>query len=409
MNAALPVILFVDDEQPVLDGLRRKLSCEEDNWTMLFASSGAAALDMMDRQPVDVVVSDMRMPGMDGAALLQEVRRRHPAAARFILSGFSEREAILRTLGPAHQYFVKPCDAEALAKAVERTLAIRRRLHAPDLLALVSGARAIPALPQALSQLFEQLQSPNGSAAEVARIIASDVGLTAQVLKLVNSAYFFVPSRVADVLQAVRLLGFELIRSVAVLAGVFESFHTSGIDMAAVKRLGHRSLMIGALARRIAEREKMDAVALDHCQCAGMLAHIGSLILFANRPDQMSVLQKELEASGGEIIAAERHHFGASHPELGACLLSLWGFSDAVVGAVLTHHHPCELSPPADRIDPATVVHVAQCLVKPGTAHQDLDALRQSGLDVDHLGRIGVCDLIPTWAEIAAHINRECP
>jgi len=407
MNKGVPTLLFVDDERPVLDGMRRKLSDQEDRWNMLFANSGSEALEIMDAQPVDVVITDMRMPGMDGAALLDEVRQRHPSAARFILSGYSEREAIYRTLGPAHQYFAKPCDAQLLIEAVERTLTIRTRLQSPDLLALISGAKTIPALPRALSELFERLQSPNGSAADIARIISADIGMTAQVLKLVNSAYFFVPSKVSDVLQAVRLLGFELIRSVAVLAGVFEAFHTSGIDMAAVLQLGNRSMMIGAVAKRIAEMEKLDAAAVDQSQCAGMLSHIGSLILFANRPEEMKSLRRELDASGGELILAERRIFGACHSELGACLLSLWGFGDPVVEAVLEHHRPSAVERPA-KIGPTAVVHAAQCLVKPGLAGGDLDALRKGGLDVDYLRQIGAVDRITAWMAIASRTNKDC-
>jgi len=409
MTGEIPTILFVDDEQPILDGLRRKLMQQEDDWQMLFANSGTAALEILAAQPVDVVIADMRMPGMDGAALLDEVRRNYPATARFILSGFSERETTYRVLGPAHQYFVKPCDTGQLAQAVERTLSLRRRLQSTDLLTLISGAKGIPALPQALSDLFEQFKSHSGSAAEVARIISTDIGMTAQVLKLVNSAYFFVPTNVADVLQAVRLLGFELIRSVALLAGVFEAFKAAGADMEALVRLCERSMMIGAVARRIAESEKLEAAVVDQSQCAGMLAHIGSLILFANRAPEMSKLQRELDASGGEIIAAEQRIFGASHPELGGCLLSLWGFGNPVVEAVFFHHSPGQsLVGQSEGIGPTAIVHAAQHLVKPGHVGQDIEANRRMGLDTDYLRRIRVADRIDAWGALAAKTNKDC-
>ena len=408
MTGEMPTVLFVDDEQPILDGLRRKLMGQEDDWQMLFATSGAAALEILAARPVDAVITDMRMPGMDGAALLDEIRRRHPAVVRFILSGFSERETTYRVLGPAHQYFVKPCDTGQLVQAVERTLAIRRRLQSADLLTIISGAKGIPVLPQALSELFEQFKSPAGSAAEVARIIASDISMTAQVLKLVNSAYFFIPTKVADVLQAVRLLGFELIRSVALLAGVFEAFQNAGVDMEALVRLGDRSMRIGAVARRIAELEKLDAAVADQCQCAGMLAHIGSLILFANRAAEMSRLQRDLDVSGGGIIAAEQQIFGASHPELGGCLLSLWGFGNAVIEAVLYHHSPGgNVDGPADSIGPTAIVHAAQYLVKPGHVGNAMEANRRLGLDTDYLGRIGVADRIEAWGAVAAQTQGE--
>ena len=402
MTDRTPTILFVDDEEPILQGLRRKLADHDDEWTMLFATGGAEALTVMATRPVDLVVTDMRMPGMDGATLLDEVRQRHPTAGRFVLSGFSEREAVFRTLGPAHQYFVKPCDAEVLARAVARTLEFRRRLNAPELLAVVAGAKTIPALPRALTDLFEELQSANGSVAGAAKIIASDIALTAHVLKLVNSAYFFLPSRITDTLQAVKLLGFDLIRAVATLAGVFDTFRTKGIDLAAVQRLEERSLTIGDVARRIALSERLEPAAVTQCHCAGMLAHVGSLILFANRPSDMAELRGELDAAGGGIIESEQRRFSTSHAELGACLLSLWGFTDTVVEAVLCHHFPSrESATCSDSLGPTAIVHAAQHLVKPVPEDGDLD--------LAYLARVGASDRISAWAEQAARTLRECP
>ena len=408
MNGDIPTVLFVDDEQPVLDGLYRRLWEQDGKWTMLFASSAAAALQMMAEQTVDVIVSDMRMPGMDGAALLHEVSRRYPTAVRFILSGFSDREAIFRTVGPAHQYFVKPCDPAILVVAVNRALAIRKRLQSPDLFALISGAKSIPAMPRALAELSQLLQSPNATVAQVAKIIASDVGLTTQLLKLINSAYFLMPTEISDVSQAIKLLGFELVRSLVMLGAVFHTFQGDGIDVAALTRLEERSLLIGKVAGRIAELEKMSPEGIQQCQCAGMLSHVGSLILFANRPVEMANLQSRLDKSGGRITAIEKHYLGASHPEVGACLLSLWGFGDTVVEAVLYHHRPNEADPNfIGQVDPIAIVHVAQHVVKPIPPGMPSEKFYSQGLDTEYLWRVGAIDRIDAWAEVAARALKE--
>lgn len=397
-----PVILFVDDEVEVLEGLRRCLIDQEDQWKLLFTTSAADALEVMEKVSVDVVVTDMRMPGMDGAALLDEVRQRHPGAGRFILSGFSQRETLFRTLGPAHQYFGKPCDSKALVQAIERTVEFRRRLNTPDLLALIAGATAVPVLPKSLIELFEELQSPDGSIASVTRIISADIALTAQVLKLVNSAYFFLAAHVSDVLHAVRLLGFDLIRSIATLAGVFSTFRSAGIDFSAVQRLEERSLSLGAVARRIATIERLEPALVSQCQCAGMLAHVGSLVLFSNRPDGMARLRSELDTSGGNIIEAEKRYFGASHAEVGACLLGLWGFTDTIVEAVLCHHAPStESANSSDVLGPTAIVHAAQYLVK-------TPPVPGGGLDHDYLARVNSAERISLWAEETVRTLKAC-
>ena len=110
--------LFVDDEPLVLSGLRRMLRSLRHDWDLSFANSGQEALELMEAEDFAVVVSDMRMPEMDGASLLNEVARRHPAIARLVLSGHAELDAILRAVRPAHQFLAKPCDPKLLEGAL---------------------------------------------------------------------------------------------------------------------------------------------------------------------------------------------------------------------------------------------------------------------------------------------------
>src|SRR5437868_15488296 len=91
-------ILFVDDESKILDGIRRMLHTARTRWDLQFAVGGEAGLKACEAAPFDVVISDMRMPGMDGATLLPHMRDRYPSTARIILSGYSE--AALATLAP---------------------------------------------------------------------------------------------------------------------------------------------------------------------------------------------------------------------------------------------------------------------------------------------------------------------
>ncbi|MBI3445435.1 MAG: HDOD domain-containing protein [Magnetospirillum sp.] len=408
MTSAKPVILFVDDEKGVLDGLRRSLYGQRDEWDQRFALCAPEALAILDGQKVDVVITDMRMPGMDGAALLDRVRTIQPAAARIVLSGFSEREAVFRTVGPAHQYYMKPCSPQILVEAIRRALSVRRALNSPDLLALVAGASSVPALPAALMALFDELQSPNGSAGEVAKIICSDVGLTVNLLKLTNSGFFYISSDVTDVLLAVKMLGFEMIRALAVLAGVFEAFSGSAMDCDTVRQLERRSLQIGMVARRIAESAGLSRAAVEQAQCAGMLAHVGSLLLFANWPAPMAELRRELDRSGGDIVTAERSTLGASHAEVGGVLLGLWGFTDPVVEAVLYHHEPRRSERHSNSANaPLAAVHIAQHLIKPRPAGMEAKDFWARGLDMEYLNEIGIVSEIAGWAEIAEAIRKE--
>ena len=137
-------ILFVDDEVKVLEGLRRMLRSLRRDWDMVFVENGPDALDRLAMSSFDVVVSDMRMPGMDGSELLQQIANCHPATVRMILSGQCDHNAVLKCVGPTHQFLTKPCASELLKDTVAR--ACRLRDHLPDewIKQVVSSVQSLP-------------------------------------------------------------------------------------------------------------------------------------------------------------------------------------------------------------------------------------------------------------------------
>jgi len=97
-------ILFVDDDQLTLEILRKMLSGMCGEWDIHFTDNGPEALLLLTESDFEVIVSDMRMPEMDGTELLKKVREKHPDMVRIILSAFSDHKAIMRTVRLAHQY-----------------------------------------------------------------------------------------------------------------------------------------------------------------------------------------------------------------------------------------------------------------------------------------------------------------
>jgi DNA-binding NtrC family response regulator len=140
-------ILFVDDEPRLLEGLQRMLRSRRMQWEMAFANSGAEALALIAVRPFDVIVTDMRMPGMDGAELLQRVRDVAPSIIRIILSGYFQKEAAVRAVPVAHQFLAKPCDPEALREAIERACGLNATLPDEALRHAVCAIGELPALP----------------------------------------------------------------------------------------------------------------------------------------------------------------------------------------------------------------------------------------------------------------------
>lgn len=354
-------ILFVDDDTNLLHGLERLLRHQRNHWDMQFVDGGTKALALMAQRSFDVVVSDMRMPELDGASLLSEVEKLYPGTVRVILSGYAEEKSLLRSIGPAHQYLSKPCEAEHIIALMERTLRLQNILKDEKLRSLTASLRNLPSPPAMFLRLSEAIDSLNSTSHQIAAIISEDVAMTAELLKITNSSYFSFTSHVSSVEQAVRLLGLNTIRALALHAGIFRLYSGSAAGAEGICLLNDYSLAISALARKIATRDHAPEHVVMQAECAGILSVIGMLLLLDNQPERY--LSLCATASAGTLQETEKQHFHAGHNELGAYLLGLWGFADPVIEAVLLQETPS--ASPGPECSPLTYLHLARALGQP--------------------------------------------
>lgn len=387
-------ILFVDDEPGILEGLRRSLRCMRHDWRMEFETSGAAGLEAMKREPFDVVVSDMKMPGMDGAEFLSEVKRVHPASIRIILSGHSERTSIMKSVGPTHQYLAKPCEPERLQRAIRRAQELRELLQDESLTRLAGQIDTLPSLPSLYQELVAELHRPHASLAAVAQVIERDIGMSAKLLKLVNSAYFGLRSDVTSVQRAIHLLGLETITTLVLSAHVFEAYEEGDPAGLSIETLWEHSLATSACCRAIAASEGLDRRLADDALTAGMLHDVGKLILATRRTRDYREVLRLTEESGRGVSVAETEIFGATHAQIGAYLVGLWGLPDAVVEAIAFHAVPSRCL--EQGMSTVTVVHVASALAAELGRGRGVQA---DNLDHDYLAASGLAARLEDWRE----------
>ena len=248
-------VIFVDDDERVLEGLRRQLRSHRQKWNMRFAMSSAEALESLQSQSADVIVSDMRMPGMTGGQFFQHVLRLYPQTVRIILSGQADHTDVLRDLGCIHQYLQKPCDPPQLCSAIERTCSIARRLRQPNLRLAASRITALPPSSQNHRALVSELSKEAADASKVAGIVAQDPALTAKLLQLVNSAFFGFPRRINNPKDAVVLLGIKTLHSIVIAARIFDEVSGAIGNSSQVASLWNTSFQIGECACRLAEKD----------------------------------------------------------------------------------------------------------------------------------------------------------
>ena len=376
-------ILFVDDEADVLQGMRRTLREMRHEWTMEFATSGAAALEELAKTPADVIVSDMRMPGMDGWELLGEVKKLYPQTVRLVLSGHAEARSIMRAVGTAHQYLAKPCESGTLKAAISQTYRLRDLLSSDRLARLVGRVDTLPSAPKAFQEILACLQGPNASVADAAKIIGRDVAMTANVIKLVNSAFFGIRQPVSTADRAVAYLGLDTLGALVLGHGVFKSGVTTGVEGFSLERLWQHSLDVAAAARMVAVSQKLPPM-VDEAHLGGMLHDVGKVV-FATRL---------AAGSDGPAVSAEDAfaQMEAHHAEVGAYLLGLWGFPNSIVEAVAFHESPSKAM--AEGLSLPALLHIADRLVHQRNS-QSSAAVRE--LEPGLLEALGLADRWPVW------------
>jgi HD-like signal output (HDOD) protein/ActR/RegA family two-component response regulator len=325
-------ILFVDDEQRILDGLRLSLRGRRKVWDMAFAASGSDALADLDRQPADIVVSDMRMPRMDGAELLTRVAKQCPGAARIVLSGHMDESAAMRAAGVAHRYLTKPCPPETMEATLTRTLELQALLRDQRIRSVLGGAVTLPPSPKLYQELNRLLASGKASLEAISAVMEQDVSMSAKVLQLVNTAFFALPRKISSVAQAVSYLGFGTLKSLVLAHSLFREISSRDADV--IERAQRCALMTARIAQRLLRDEASRQIAFT----AGLLHHIGALSIATQLPDAANAIAERVASGEESLLEAERNRLGATHPEIGAYLLGLWDLPHDIIEAVAGHH-----------------------------------------------------------------------
>jgi putative nucleotidyltransferase with HDIG domain len=382
-------ILFVDDDPSLIEGLRDSLRSQRKVWRMRFVLGGEAALAELEREPADVVVSDMRMPGIDGCELLARVQTAHPGAVRIILTGEPGFKAELRTVAVAHRVLAKPCDTATLRATITQACELQALITDEKVRALVHGTGRLPSPPDVVTRLNVVLADPEGSLSGAAALIESDVAVSAKVLQLVNSGFFGLPRRVTSINEATVYLGVETLRALVTSAAVFEHLSpVSAIPGFSLEQLEAHSRLTSAIAGQLLPGDDAATAAT-----AGLLHDIGQLLLARHNPDALCNALESARVTGRRLDEAELELLGTTHAEVGAALLAVWGLPHQVVEAVANHHRPDRA--PERQLDATLAVHIADALAHEamGDRPAELEPL---------LAGLGLAERLPEWRAAAA-------
>lgn len=347
-----PNILFVDDEQAILDSIHRAFRKYKSEWNLYFVDNAKSALEYCAKNSVDVVVTDMCMPEMDGAELLQKLRKDFPDTIRIVLTGHADQDMILRTVMSAHQYLTKPYQNDLLKSQIGESLKLRQLLDG-DIREIVSNTHHLPSLPSLYQEILTCLESKSVSLEQITDIIIKDIAMSAKILHIINSAFFGMRKEVSSLHEAINYLGLDIVMALILNAKIFSTLDDSNIDKAAMTSLWDRAYRIGVMAKKICKHESHNEQVATQAMIAGLLLEVGKIVLMVNYPEKYQQC---------DSLADEKAMFNCTHSEIGAYLLSTWGLPDPIVNAILYIDNPLECYDQA--FSPLTSVYIANKLDK---------------------------------------------
>lgn len=386
------------DDDPVLVRVYATV-LQNAHWDVRSATSGKQALEIMNGPPFDVVVADLRMPGMSGTELMAELRKRHPRTSRVILSGVRDQAEVARSLADTHQFISKPVNLETLRGTLARICNLDSFLMDEKLKALIGQFGTLPSFPARYLEVMSELAAPEPSIARVAEIVAQDPAMIAKMLHIVNSAAFGLARTISNPVEAVQYLGTGTVRSLVLSIHVVSCFDQN-VRGFSIDQFEEHSLRCAMLARAIMECQVADSAAAEDAYIAGMLHDIGKLMLASSLPEKYQEAEARAISGKTSLCAAEKTVFGATHGDVGAYLLSLWGLPAPIVEAVAFHHSPGHSN--FRVFSPLGAVHVADVLE--GERSKTGRPMPLAGFDEKYLATLNMNDRVDVWRELARKI-----
>jgi HD-like signal output (HDOD) protein len=199
--------------------------------------------------------------------------------------------------------------------------------------------------------------------------------------------------------KAAGLLGLDVLKSLVLVVDVFSSFDTSRVPGFSIEKLWNHSLLVAQYARSIAQQEKVNKTTVENAYLAGVFHDIGQFLLVVHMPDVYCRVVQYAEDKHVSLVDAEKAILNATHGEVGAYLLGLWGFGDSIVEASAYHHDPGRCL--RDSFGPLTAVHVADAIERTNNSSFCF------AVDEGYIERLGLKDRLVDWREATRRIRAD--
>ena len=360
-------ILIVDDEIQILKSLNRLFL--DTDYEVDIAESGAQALEKLAQEEFDLVISDMRMPNMDGNTFLNKVKELYPKILRVILSGYADEKQVFKSLqnNTAKLYLYKPWNNESFINMINHIFETEGILLEKKLLEIFNNIEELPTIKASYQKIIQLIEN-EADFSEITKEIEKDQAISTKLLHIANSAFYGL--KTGSIKQAAVYIGMKNIRSLVLSTSIIDSM---GINKKLESYINHQ-WELAFLSNRILTfiyEKILGKKLLEETNSAGLLHNIGVVFMINIHKDEYLKLRDVAMKSGREFEEVEREVFGVSHQEIGGYLLRWWELPYPIVEAALFHHSPMDEKVVNKEI--VAAVHLAQYeaarLLKEGSAN----------------------------------------
>jgi putative nucleotidyltransferase with HDIG domain len=383
------ILLVASDAQALAD-FQRDLG---EAWEVVVAADGAAALAELEQRPGHVVVVDLTQAEEAGLELLNRIQLAHPKIIRFILALEVERERVMKKSLGVNQFLGKPLEAGSVQRAFERALALEAWIPRNSVRELVARVRTLPTIPSLYLEVQALLKSPDASTEEIGAIIAKDMAMMTKLLQVLNSAAYGLQRKITNPAEAVGLLGFETVSSMVMAIKVLGDCDKVKPVYFSIDRLWKHSTEVARNAKELALMHTSDRALAELAFTGGLMHDLGKVVLAANFDEQYSGAQSLARKQKLPLWEVEKEIFGATHGEVGAYLLGLWGMPLEILEVAALHHQP--VTGATSGFTALTAVHFANAIEHEN--HPEKDGTVASKLDEEYLAKVGVLEYADAW------------
>ena len=343
-------ILFVDDETQILRALKRLFV--HSTYEAFFADNAKLALELLEKYEMDLIVTDIRMPNIDGFELLREVKRKYPLTLRVALSGYTDNKKIYNALEDnlAKLYLFKPWDNNELMAIIDRLFNLEEDLKDKDLLNLINNINKLPTVPDLYNQITNLIEK-DANIDEISRKLEEDQSISSRILRVANSAFY--GAKTGSIAQSIMYIGLTNVKNIVLSNGIFSDFKGDAkLKNQLWSHANYSNKIMNLIYQKCLFKKTPNMYA-----SAGLLHDIGKVVILQHFQEKYEEIQTKALSEGKTIQDVENSILGIDHQKIGGYLLNWWEIPTPIVEAAMYHHIP--LSDNIINKELVQVVHIA--------------------------------------------------